>query len=52
MAQVGDTPLMADSSFGLEIGDDAREASKDAKDACRLEGAVDELRPRWTTLPL
>ena len=36
----------------LKIGDDARKASKDAKDACRLEGAVDELRSRWMTRPL
>ena len=43
---------MADSSFGLKIGDDARKASKDANDACRLEGAVDELRSRWMTRPL
>lgn len=31
---------MADSAFGLKIGDDAKDA---AKDACRLQGAVDEL---------
>ena len=40
---------MADSAFGLKIGDDARKASKDV---CRLEGAVDELRSRWMTRPL